>query len=87
MDGRHAHVKREQALDGKKLNRRHERIAADGGSVTIPPSPTSAAGASNWGFTSVQNEPEGFRHASTASIIFAMLVNETSHTARSMAPA
>ena len=31
MDGRHAHVEREQALGGKEFNRRHERIAADGG--------------------------------------------------------
>lgn len=31
MDGRHAHVAREQVLGGKEFNRRHERIAADGG--------------------------------------------------------
>ena len=31
VDGRHAHVEREQALGGKKLDRRRERIATDGG--------------------------------------------------------
>ena len=63
------------------------RAHARRGRARCRPPPTSPGAASNWGFTNVRNAPSTDRSSSTAGRIVRMLVNETSHTARSNEPA